>query len=115
VHASFPAAGLVARVAVYVAPLVVGGRQAAPVVGGGRRELKSAVELGSLTATPVGDDLLIEADVVREGREALCSPGSWKRSDRSGRSSETGASRRCRSAPRRRSRGSRSAAASRSM
>ena len=34
------------------------------------RELKSAVKLGSLTATPVGDDLLIEADVVREGREA---------------------------------------------
>ncbi len=70
VHASFLDAGLVDRVAVYVAPLLVGGRQATPVVGGGGRELKSAVKLGSLTATPVGDDLLIEADVVREGREA---------------------------------------------
>src|SRR5439155_752273 len=70
VHASFLDTGLVDRVAVYVAPLLVGGRQATPVVGGGGRELKSAVKLGSLTATPVGDDLLIEADVVREGREA---------------------------------------------
>jgi diaminohydroxyphosphoribosylaminopyrimidine deaminase/5-amino-6-(5-phosphoribosylamino)uracil reductase len=70
VHASFLDAGLVDRVAVYVAPLLVGGRQATPVVGGGGRELKSAVKLGSMTATPVGDDLLIEADVVREGRGA---------------------------------------------
>ena len=70
VHASFLDTGLVDRVAVYVAPLLVGGRQATPVVGGGGRELKSAVKLGSLTVTPVGDDLLIEADVVREGREA---------------------------------------------
>jgi hypothetical protein len=40
------------------------------VVGGNGRELKSAVKLGSMTTTPVGDDLLIEADVVREGRGA---------------------------------------------
>src|SRR5437879_3829942 len=68
VHASFLDAGLVDRVAVYVAPLLVGGRQATPVGGGGGRERKSAVKPGSLTCTPVGDDLLIEADVVREGR-----------------------------------------------
>ena len=68
IHASFLDAGLVDRVAVYVAPLLVGGRQATPVVGGGGRELKSAVKLGSMTTTSVGDDLLIEADVVREGR-----------------------------------------------
>jgi diaminohydroxyphosphoribosylaminopyrimidine deaminase / 5-amino-6-(5-phosphoribosylamino)uracil reductase len=68
VHASFLDAGLVDRVAVYVAPLLVGGRQATPMVGGGGRELKSAIKLGSMTTTSVGDDLLIEADVVREGR-----------------------------------------------
>jgi diaminohydroxyphosphoribosylaminopyrimidine deaminase/5-amino-6-(5-phosphoribosylamino)uracil reductase len=70
VHASFLDAGLVDRVAVYVAPLLVGGRQATPVVGGSGRELKSAVKLGRMTTTPVGDDLLIEADVVRDGRGA---------------------------------------------
>jgi len=70
VHASFLDAGLVDRVAVYVAPLLVGGRHATPVVGGGGRDLKSAVKLGSMTTTSVGDDLLIEADVVREGRGA---------------------------------------------
>jgi len=68
VHASFLDAGLVDRVAVYVAPLLVGGRQATPMVGGGGRELKSAIKLGSMITTSVGDDLLIEADVVREGR-----------------------------------------------
>jgi diaminohydroxyphosphoribosylaminopyrimidine deaminase/5-amino-6-(5-phosphoribosylamino)uracil reductase len=70
VHASFLDAGLVDRVAVYVAPLLVGGRQATPVVGGSGRELKSAIKLGSMTTTPVGDDLLIEADVLRDGRSA---------------------------------------------
>jgi len=68
VHASFLDAGLLDRVAVYVAPLLVGGRQATPVVGGGGRELKSAVKLGRMVTTPMGDDLLIEADVVHEGR-----------------------------------------------
>lgn len=65
VHASFLDAGLVDRVALYVAPLVVGGRTAPAVVGGAGRELKSAIRLGALAARPVGNDLLIEADVQR--------------------------------------------------
>jgi diaminohydroxyphosphoribosylaminopyrimidine deaminase/5-amino-6-(5-phosphoribosylamino)uracil reductase len=70
VHAAFLDAGLVDRVAVFLAPLLVGGRTAPSVVGGAGRELKSAVRLGPLSVTQVGDDILVEADVVREPRGA---------------------------------------------
>lgn len=65
VHAAFLDAGLVDRVAIYVAPLLVGGRAATPVVGGVGRELKNAVRLGSFAVSTLGDDLLIEAEVLR--------------------------------------------------
>ena len=65
-HAAFLEAGLVDRVAVFVAPLLLGGREAASLVGGGGRDLKEAVRLGPLSVTRLGDDLLIEADVRRE-------------------------------------------------
>jgi len=52
------------RVAVFVAPLLVGGRTAPSVVGGAGRELKSGVRLGPLIVTPIGDDILVEADVI---------------------------------------------------
>ena len=68
VHGAFLDAGLVDRVAMFAAPLLIGGRGATPVVAGAGRELKSAVRLGSFTVTPLGDDLLIEADVVRGPR-----------------------------------------------
>jgi diaminohydroxyphosphoribosylaminopyrimidine deaminase/5-amino-6-(5-phosphoribosylamino)uracil reductase len=67
VHGAFLDAGLVDRLAVFVAPLVLGGARATPVVGGVGRELKSAVRLGPLEVTAFGEDLLIEAD-VRPGR-----------------------------------------------
>jgi len=70
VHGAFLDAGLVDRVAMFAAPLLIGGRGATPVVGGAGRELKSAIRLGSFTVTPLGDDLLVEADVVREARSA---------------------------------------------
>jgi diaminohydroxyphosphoribosylaminopyrimidine deaminase/5-amino-6-(5-phosphoribosylamino)uracil reductase len=70
VHAAFLDAGLVDRVAVFLAPLLVGGRTAPSVVGGAGRGLKSGVRLGPLTVTPVGDDVLLEADVIREPRGA---------------------------------------------
>jgi diaminohydroxyphosphoribosylaminopyrimidine deaminase/5-amino-6-(5-phosphoribosylamino)uracil reductase len=70
VHGAFLDAGLVDRVAMFAAPLLIGGRGATPVVGGAGRELKSAIRLGRLTVTPLGDDLLVEADVVREPRSA---------------------------------------------
>jgi diaminohydroxyphosphoribosylaminopyrimidine deaminase / 5-amino-6-(5-phosphoribosylamino)uracil reductase len=68
VHAAFLDAGLVDRVALFVAPLLLGGRDAATVVGGAGRELKSAVRLGAMAARLVGADLLIEADIAREPR-----------------------------------------------
>jgi diaminohydroxyphosphoribosylaminopyrimidine deaminase / 5-amino-6-(5-phosphoribosylamino)uracil reductase len=65
VHAAFLDAGLVDRVAISIAPLLVGGRAATPVVGGAGRELKSAVRLGGFAVSALGDDLLIEAEVLR--------------------------------------------------
>jgi diaminohydroxyphosphoribosylaminopyrimidine deaminase/5-amino-6-(5-phosphoribosylamino)uracil reductase len=65
VHGAFLDAGLVDRVAMFAAPLLIGGRGATSVVAGAGRELKSAVRLGGFSVTPLGDDLLVEADVVR--------------------------------------------------
>jgi diaminohydroxyphosphoribosylaminopyrimidine deaminase/5-amino-6-(5-phosphoribosylamino)uracil reductase len=62
-HAAFLDAGVVDRVALFVAPLLLGGRTAPSVVDGRGRELKDAVRLGAFAVRAVGDDLLIEADV----------------------------------------------------
>jgi diaminohydroxyphosphoribosylaminopyrimidine deaminase/5-amino-6-(5-phosphoribosylamino)uracil reductase len=70
IHAAFLEAGLVDRVTLFVAPLLLGGRSAPTVVGGAGRELKSAVRLGPMTARLIGADLLIEADVARAGETA---------------------------------------------
>jgi diaminohydroxyphosphoribosylaminopyrimidine deaminase/5-amino-6-(5-phosphoribosylamino)uracil reductase len=64
-HAAFVDAGLVDRVALFVAPLLLGGRQATGVVAGAGRELKSALRLSPISVTTLGDDLLLEADVIR--------------------------------------------------
>lgn len=66
VHAAFLDAGLVDRVVVFVAPRLLGGREAPSVVGGAGRALKDAVRLGPFEVTHLGDDLLLEADVLRE-------------------------------------------------
>ncbi len=66
VHASFLDADVVDRVALFLAPLLLGGREAPAVVGGQGRALKSAVRLETPAVTAVGDDLLVEADVVRD-------------------------------------------------
>jgi diaminohydroxyphosphoribosylaminopyrimidine deaminase/5-amino-6-(5-phosphoribosylamino)uracil reductase len=65
-HAAFVEAGMVDRVALFVAPLLLGGRDATGVIGGAGRDLKAALRLDRLAVTPLGDDLLIEADVVRD-------------------------------------------------
>ena len=64
-HDAFLEAGVVDRVALFLAPLLLGGRQAPGVLGGAGRELKSAVRLGPVSVTTLGDDLLLEADVVK--------------------------------------------------
>jgi diaminohydroxyphosphoribosylaminopyrimidine deaminase/5-amino-6-(5-phosphoribosylamino)uracil reductase len=80
-HAAFLEAGLVDRVAVFVAPLLLGGREATSLVGGPGRDLEEAVRLGPLSVTALGDDLLVEADLRREPGD-----GSASRSADRGRS-----------------------------
>jgi len=64
-HAAFVDAGLVDRVAVFLAPRLLGGRAAPGLLGGEGRDLKDALALGPLSLTMLGDDVLLEADVLR--------------------------------------------------
>jgi diaminohydroxyphosphoribosylaminopyrimidine deaminase/5-amino-6-(5-phosphoribosylamino)uracil reductase len=69
VHASFLAEGLIDKVQAYVAPLVIGGRDApGPVGGQGVRRLADAIRLREVDATRIGDDLWITGyvDVHRD-------------------------------------------------
>jgi diaminohydroxyphosphoribosylaminopyrimidine deaminase/5-amino-6-(5-phosphoribosylamino)uracil reductase len=69
VHASFFAQGLVDKVHAYVAPRLIGGREAfGPVGGPGVERLSEAVPLRELDATRLGTDLLITGyvDVHRD-------------------------------------------------
>ena len=60
VHASFISQGLVDKVYAYVAPRLIGGRDApGPLGGEGVERLAEAVPLRELDATRLGDDLLI--------------------------------------------------------
>jgi diaminohydroxyphosphoribosylaminopyrimidine deaminase/5-amino-6-(5-phosphoribosylamino)uracil reductase len=65
VHGAFVDAGLVDRVAVFVAPRLMGGRAATPSIGGSGLPLGGALRLSALEVSRLGDDLLIEADVRR--------------------------------------------------
>jgi diaminohydroxyphosphoribosylaminopyrimidine deaminase/5-amino-6-(5-phosphoribosylamino)uracil reductase len=67
VHGAFLEAGLVDRVVVFIAPLLLGGRTAPSAIGGLGLPLKGGLGLGPLAVRSVGPDLLIEADVVRHG------------------------------------------------
>jgi len=62
-HAAFLDAGVVDRVALFLAPRLLGGRAAPGVLGGEGRDLKDAVTLGPMSVTMLGDDVLLEADV----------------------------------------------------
>lgn len=64
VHGAFLEAGLIDRVAVFIAPMLLGGRDARPLAAGGGRELKDALRLGPLAVRAVGADLLVEADTI---------------------------------------------------
>jgi len=62
-HAAFIEAGLVDRVAIFLAPRLLGG--GIPIArGGGGRSVADALRLGPPAVRRVGDDLLLEADVV---------------------------------------------------
>lgn len=63
-HASAFNAGIVDKVMFFVAPRILGGRDAVtPVEGPGIETVDEAIQLDHMTATPVGQDLLIEAYV----------------------------------------------------
>ena len=62
VHGSFIAAGLVDRVALFVAPSLLGG--GTPIAAGPGLPLAQALALGPLAVRNVGKDLLITADVA---------------------------------------------------
>ena len=70
VHAGFVEGGLVDRVAVFVAPMLLGGRGAPGLLGGGGLELPFALRLGAFEVTTHGPDLLLEADVVSTARDS---------------------------------------------
>jgi diaminohydroxyphosphoribosylaminopyrimidine deaminase/5-amino-6-(5-phosphoribosylamino)uracil reductase len=58
-------ASLVDRVAFFMAPRLLGGRDAPGPVGGRGRALKDSLALTEVATRRLGDDLLIEADVLR--------------------------------------------------
>jgi diaminohydroxyphosphoribosylaminopyrimidine deaminase/5-amino-6-(5-phosphoribosylamino)uracil reductase len=58
-------AGLVDRVAFFVAPRLLGGRDAPGPLGGRGRPLKETLALVDVAVRRLGDDLLVEADVAR--------------------------------------------------
>ena len=58
-------AGLVDRVAFFIAPRLLGGRTAPGPVGGVGLSLKESVSLVGVTYRQIGEDLLVEGDVSR--------------------------------------------------
>jgi diaminohydroxyphosphoribosylaminopyrimidine deaminase/5-amino-6-(5-phosphoribosylamino)uracil reductase len=65
-NASFLEAGLVDRVAFFVAPKILGGAGAPTAVGGRGRPLDRVLGLEGVEVSRVGEDWLFEADLVRE-------------------------------------------------
>jgi diaminohydroxyphosphoribosylaminopyrimidine deaminase/5-amino-6-(5-phosphoribosylamino)uracil reductase len=63
-NGAFLDAGLVDRVAIFIAPLLVGGALAPTAVGGHGLPLSQARELRGIEARPVGRDWLVEGDVA---------------------------------------------------
>ena len=72
IHGAFLDAGVVDRVAMFVAPRLLGGRHATATIAGTGRPLERALRLTALEVTKLGEDLLLEADIVRG--EAPTSP-----------------------------------------
>jgi diaminohydroxyphosphoribosylaminopyrimidine deaminase/5-amino-6-(5-phosphoribosylamino)uracil reductase len=64
VHGAFLDTALVDRVAFFLAPRLLGGRAATPAVGGAGHPLKSAPRIIDVELRRVGEDLLIEGDIV---------------------------------------------------
>ena len=63
---AFVQAGLVDRVAAFVAPTLLGGAEAPTPVGGPGLTLPAALRLTNMTARPLGTDWLLEADIIHD-------------------------------------------------
>jgi diaminohydroxyphosphoribosylaminopyrimidine deaminase/5-amino-6-(5-phosphoribosylamino)uracil reductase len=63
---AFVQAGLVDRVAAFVAPTLLGGAAAPTPVGGHGLTLPGALRLTNLTTRPLGPDWLLEADILHD-------------------------------------------------
>ena len=61
INASALKAGIVDKVVLFLAPLIIGGESAPGVVGGpGTKSLKQALNIKNLSVTPVGADWMVE-------------------------------------------------------
>jgi diaminohydroxyphosphoribosylaminopyrimidine deaminase/5-amino-6-(5-phosphoribosylamino)uracil reductase len=72
VHGAFVDAGLVDRVAFFLAPTLIGA--GVPMTAGVGRPVAKGLRLGPIKSQPVGGDLLLTADVVTDG--AGLAPGA---------------------------------------
>jgi diaminohydroxyphosphoribosylaminopyrimidine deaminase/5-amino-6-(5-phosphoribosylamino)uracil reductase len=62
-NAGFLEAGLIDRVAIFIAPMLIGGMTAPTAIGGRGVPLTGALRVSSAMARPIGPDWLIEGDV----------------------------------------------------
>lgn len=75
VNASFLLQGLVDKVVWFIAPRIIGGREAlGPVGGSGIRHLARAIRLTETVVKQLGADLCVEGYPVYEGAGGTCSP-----------------------------------------
>jgi len=74
IHAALLEAGLVDRLALFVAPVIVGGKDAVAFVGGkGVETMAEAHQVSSLSVRRFGRDLLLEGAVVSKPSERTSS------------------------------------------
>lgn len=87
VNAAFLEAGLIDKVFIFIAPKILGGREAPGVVGGeGKKDLAEAWKLHRLEVKFHGEDLLVEGYLVKEEGTCLqASSRSWELSGKSKR------------------------------
>ena len=66
-HASAFESGIVDKVMFFIAPKIIGGTEAVTAVDGlGSESMADAIPLERMVATPVGNDILIEAYVSKD-------------------------------------------------
>jgi diaminohydroxyphosphoribosylaminopyrimidine deaminase/5-amino-6-(5-phosphoribosylamino)uracil reductase len=74
VHARFLAEGLVDRVAVFVAPKLLGGEGVPLAAGPGPRRMADALRLEDVEVERVGQDVLVQGRLVHDGGAGRARP-----------------------------------------